>query len=164
MSRLLAAAYGLVAGTLFGISVAMACATPHEAAMFDVAGLKSELMVTALTCDADAQYDAFVQRFRTILLADDQELAGYFLHIYGRAGQAAHDAYITNVANRMSEVGVSEGTDFCRHHLILFPEVLALGSPAKLALFAATRGYVEPIAPPSCAIIAADPRSTTARR
>ncbi len=164
MSNWLAAIYTLVASTFLGMSVAVACATSHETAMFDVAGLKSELMVTALTCNADSQYNAFVSRFRTILLVDDRELQGYFQHTYGGAGQAAHDAYITNVANKMSELGVSEGNDFCRRHLVLFSEVLGLDRVADLALFAASRGYVEPIAPPSCTMIAADPRQGAGRR
>ncbi len=164
MPRLLAAIYGLAATTLLGVSVAMACATPDEAAMFDVAGLKSELMVTALTCNADSQYDAFVMRFKAVLLQDDEQLLVYFEHTYGRAGQTAHDSYITNVANKMSEVGVAEGTDFCQHHLVLFPEVLALASPAQLALFAASRGYVEPVAPPRCTMLANDPQQSGAHR
>lgn len=164
MSNWLAAAYGLVATTFLGVSVAMACATSDEAAMFDVAGLKSELMVTALTCNADSKYDAFVSRFRSVLLSDDKALEIYFEHTYGRAGQTAHDAYITNVANKMSEIGVSEGTNFCQHHMVLFPEVLALSSPSQLALFAASRGYVEPVAPPRCTMMAKDPPSGGVRR
>jgi hypothetical protein len=164
MLRLLAALYGLAAAVLIGVPVARACATPHEAAMFDVAGLKSELMVTALSCNADAQYNAFVTRFQAVLVADDQELNGYFLHTYGRAGQAAHDAYITNVANKMSEVGVNEGTEFCHRHLALFPMVLGLESPADLALFAASRGYVEPIAPARCTITVSDPSRVAEQR
>lgn len=164
MSRLLATISTLAATTLLGVSAAMACATPDEAAMFDVAGLKSELMVTALTCNADAQYDAFVTRFKPVLLQDDQELQTYFRHTYGRAGQTAHDAYITNVANKMSEVGVAEGTGFCQHHLVLFPEVLALSTPSQLDLFAASRGYLEPVAPPRCTMLARDPPSGSVRR
>lgn len=164
MSGLPSAIVGLAATTLLGVSVAMACATRDEAAMFDVAGLKSELMVTALTCNADSQYDAFVNRFKPVLLQDDRQLGLYFQHTYGRAGQTAHDAYITNVANGMSEIGVAEGTSFCQQHLVLFPEVLALGSPAQLALFAASRGYIEPVAPPRCTMVATDPRPGTVRR
>lgn len=164
MSKWLAAAYGLAATTFLGITVAAACATPDEAAIFDVAGLKSELMVTALACNADTQYNAFVSRFKSVLLSDDQQLQLYFQHTYGRAGQTAHDAYITNVANKMSEVGVAEGTGFCAHHLVLFPQVLALSNPSQLALFAASRGYVEPVAPPRCTMVATDPRPSGVHR
>ena len=67
MPRLLAALYGSAALALAGAPVAFACATPSEQAMFDVAGLKSELMVTALSCDADSQYNAFVLRYQGML-------------------------------------------------------------------------------------------------
>ncbi|HTU54122.1 MAG TPA: hypothetical protein VMF62_09140 [Acetobacteraceae bacterium] len=163
MPRLLAALYGSAALVLAGTPVALACATPSEQAMFDVAGLKSELMVTALSCDADSQYNAFVVRYQGILQADDSELQTYFVHTYGRAGQAMHDAYVTNVANKMSEVGIAEGNGFCRRHLAVFAEALALASPSELAMFAASRGYVQPVAPEGCTVLAADPPQLAAR-
>lgn len=164
MPRFLVALCTCAATALMGVPMALACATPREAAMFDIAGLKSELMVTALSCNADSQYNAFVSRFQAILRADDEQLGRYFLHTYGRAGQAAHDAYITNVANKMSEVGVNEGTDFCRRHLALFASVLALTDPAELPLFAASRGYVAPVAPERCTIVASDAQAAVAQR
>ncbi len=166
MPRLLAALYGSAAMVLLGVPVALACATPRQSAMFDVAGLKSELMVTTLSCNADSQYNAFITRYQAILMADDSALQSYFIRVYGHAGQAAHDAYITNIANKMSEIAVAEGTDFCRHHLAVFAEALALDHTNDLALFAASRGYLEPIAPESCGTtVAIDSRElTTAER
>ncbi|HUA78490.1 MAG TPA: hypothetical protein VMA86_12545 [Acetobacteraceae bacterium] len=169
MPRLLAALYGSAAmafvGLVAGTSGAMACGTPQQEAMFDVAGLKSELMVTTLSCNADAQYNAFITRYQSILQADDAALQNYFVHTYGRAGQAAHDAYITTIANKMSEIAVAEGNNFCRNHLAIFSEALALDQKNDLALFAASRGYVEPIAPESCGeTVAVDARELTAER
>lgn len=142
--------YCVLCAMLAGAPAAFACATPQEAQMFDVAGLKSELMVTAISCNADSQYNAFVTRFRPELLADDHELGAYFRHKYGRAGQAAHDSYTTNIANKMSEKGVAQGTEFCRRHLALFSEVLGLKDVSELRLFAVSRGYLEPVAPARC--------------
>jgi len=156
---------GVFAGALAGAPGVFACATPQQEAMFDVAGLKSELMVTALSCNADSQYNAFITRYQTLLRADDSELQSYFVRAYGNAGQSAHDAYITTVANKMSEIGIAEGTDFCRRHLAVFAEALALASPNDLALFAASRGYIAPVAPESCTTTASvDPRALTAER
>ncbi|HUC18437.1 MAG TPA: hypothetical protein VMA37_12220 [Acetobacteraceae bacterium] len=157
---------GVFAGALAGAPGAFACATPQQEAMFDVAGLKSELMVTALSCNADSQYNAFITRYQVLLRADDSELQTYFVRAYGsNAGQSAHDTYITTVANKMSEIGIAEGTDFCRRHLAVFAEALALASPGDLALFAASRGYVQPVAPESCTTTASvDSRALTAER
>jgi hypothetical protein len=74
-----------------------------------------------------------------------------------------HDAYVTNVANKMSEVGIAEGNGFCRRHLAVFAEALALASPSELAMFAASRGYVQPVAPEGCTVLAADPPQLAAR-
>ncbi len=156
---------GAAAGIVAGASGALACATPTQTAMFDIAGLKSELMVTTLSCNADSEYNAFITRYRALLQADDAALQHYFVRTFGGGGQAAHDAYITTVANKMSEIAVAEGNNFCRRHLVLFSEVLALDRTDSLALFAASRGYVEPIAPASCgAVVAVDSRMLTAER
>lgn len=150
MSRSVGLLYCLLSLMFAGVPAAFACTSPREAQMFDVAGLKSELMVTAIACNADSEYNTFVTRFRSELLADDQQLGAYFQQRYGRASQAAHDAYTTNVANKMSEVGVKQGTDFCLRHLALFSEVLRLRSVSDLRLFAMSRGYVDPVAPERC--------------
>lgn len=150
MSRSVGPLICLVSFLFAGAPVAFACTSPREAQMFDVAGLKSELMVTAIACNADSEYNAFVRRFRTELLADDQQLDAYFRARYGRSSQAAHDAYTTNIANKMSETGVSQGTDFCLRHIALFSEVLRLRDISDLRLFAVSRGYVDPVAPERC--------------
>ena len=57
----------LLAGALLsaaGIAAAKPCAKPADVTAFDVAGLKSKLMVTALTCNQQDRYNDFVQRFR----------------------------------------------------------------------------------------------------
>lgn len=153
MSRSAGLFYCLLSLMFAGAPAAFACATPREAQMFDVAGLKSELMVTAIACNADSEYNAFVTRFKPELLADDEQLGTYFRQRYGRASQAAHDAYTTNVANKMSESGVKQGTDFCLRHLALFSEVLRLRSVSDLRLFAMSRGYVDPVAPERCRMV-----------
>ncbi|MEE8659694.1 hypothetical protein [Sorlinia euscelidii] len=46
-------------------------------------GLKSELMVTALSCSAQDRYNAFVTKFRPKLAEEEGRLDRYFRSNYG---------------------------------------------------------------------------------
>jgi hypothetical protein len=61
---------GVVAASLLlgQIANAQACAKPADQTAFDVAGLKSQLMVTALACDVRERYNDFVRRFQPELM------------------------------------------------------------------------------------------------
>jgi hypothetical protein len=122
------------------------CARPAELSAFDVAKLKSQLMVTALACDVRDRYNDFVLRFRTDLMAKEHSLVSYFNRAFGGRGQQAHDDYITTLANAQSEAGIKQGTLLCQQTVGLFDAVLALPNGADLAGFAGTRSeLVQPI-------------------
>jgi hypothetical protein len=142
LSRLLA---GLTAGQMLIAPLAQAaCATPAEKPAFDVAGLKSELMVVALTCNERDKYNNFVVRYQPALMSQDRALNSYFRRAFGRAAQKQHDDYITQLANTQSETGIQQGTLFCMHNAKLFDEVLALPQGADLAGYAAAKAFVQP--------------------
>ncbi|AQS89172.1 hypothetical protein AA101099_0048 [Neoasaia chiangmaiensis NBRC 101099] len=114
----------------------------HEA--FDVQGLKSELMVTALSCNAQDRYNAFVGKFRSNLTDEEARLNNYFRTTYGRNAQKEHDDYITQLANVQSEGGLRAGTIFCMQRVAMFDEVAALDDSADLAHYAAAKDVVQP--------------------
>jgi hypothetical protein len=111
--------------------------------VFDMEALKSEMMVLATDCHADAQYNAFMERFHPELLANEHALDAYFRHLYGRRGQTEHDSFITNLANAQSEVGLHQGTDFCPRNQELFQEAMAVTSN-ELPDFAAGKDLLPP--------------------
>jgi hypothetical protein len=71
-----------------GVAVAQQCARPTDASALAVAGLKSKLMVTALTCSQQDRYNEFVVRFRGDLLAQERALHAYFARAVGGARAA----------------------------------------------------------------------------
>jgi hypothetical protein len=147
---------GLVAaGILCGQASATTtqCARPAEKSAFDVAGLKSQLMVTALSCAAQDKYNAFITRFRLNLVAQDRALTAYFGRTYGRRGQAQHDDYVTSLANQQSEEGTKLGDGFCQHNVAMFDEVMALPSPTALPTYAAGKSLAQPIALVTCPVV-----------
>ena len=165
LSRLLAA--GVLAAGIVHSSVTFA-ASPcghspaHEA--FNVQGLKSELMVTALSCSAQNRYNDFVAKFRGTLLKEEDKLNSYFRSMYGRSAQREHDDYITQLANVQSERGLQSGTIFCQQRLPMFDEINALDSGADLSAYAEAKDVVQPASFETCAAPAATSRPTARKR
>ena len=127
------------------LAAAQPCTHPADRSAFDVASLKSQLMVTALTCDAREKYNDFVLRFRGELMRQEHALQYYFTRAFGRRGQQQHDDYITLLANTQSETGLHDGTLFCRRNAALLDEVLALPDNTRLADYAAAKQMQQPI-------------------
>ncbi len=130
---------------------------------FDVQGLKSELMVTALSCGAQDRYNAFVEKFRPGLNAEESTLKAYFTGAYGRSAQKQRDDYITQLANVESERGLQAGTQFCDQRVSMFDEVAALDSVGDLGGYAEAKDIVQPAAYDSCAVPAPVKQSGRAR-
>jgi hypothetical protein len=140
-------ATGLLSG---GMALAEPCARPADVTAFDVAGLKSKLMVTALTCSQQDRYNDFVQRFRSELMTQERALHAYFARVSGGRAQRAHDDYITSLANTQSESGIRQGTLFCQQNVGLFAEVLALTKGTDLSTYAASKQLPQPIDVSAC--------------
>ncbi len=117
---------------------------------FDIQGLKSELMVTALSCKEQDRYNAFIQRFRPDLLKEETALNAYFKRSYGREAQREHDDYITQLANVQSERGLQAGTQFCGQRADMFSEVSALDSASDLSGYAEAKDIRQPAIYETC--------------
>jgi hypothetical protein len=134
-----------------GMAVAEPCARPADLAAFDIAGLKSKLMVTAITCNLQDRYNDFVQRFRGELMTQERALHAYFARVSGGRAQRAHDDYITSLANTQSESGIHQGTLFCQRNAGMFTEMLALAKGSELPPYAASKQLPQPIDISACA-------------
>jgi len=138
----------------------VSCSVPQTREAFDVEGLKSELMVTALSCNQQDRYNAFVAKFRPELLAQEASLDAYFHSTYGRSAQREHDDYITQLANGESEHGTKSGTSFCDQRVGMFDEVEALSDAKDLSGYAEAKDITEPAAYDTCT----PPAATHVRR
>ena len=94
-------------------------------------------MVHAMSCHTDAQYNAFVNRFRGDLAANEKAFSEYFKRHYGKSSQREQDAYVTQLANAQSDVGMRLGSDFCPRDKTLYDEVMSLENPAELPEYVA---------------------------
>lgn len=113
------------------------CASQADQAVFDVQALKGKLTVLAITCRADERYNAFVEKYRPALVANERQFTVYFKGQKGNRSQAEQDSYVTSLVNAMSSFTTTEGTDFCGRNTPLFDEVMTLRSASELAPYAA---------------------------
>ena len=125
-----------------GVASAEPCTRPAEHAAFDLAALKSALMVTALTCHAEERYNQFIGRYRADLVKAERALGSYFVRAHG--GQKAFDDYVTSLANAQSEADIRLGGTICDQRLAMFDRVMALSSTAELPRFAGTQAIPQP--------------------
>jgi hypothetical protein len=146
------------------VAQAEPCARPIEKAAFNVAGLKSELMVTAISCQAQEKYNNFVARFRSELVSEERALSSYFARTAGRHASQEHDDYITSLANSESQDGIKQGTLFCDQHMGLFDEVLALKDGKDLPSYAAGKEVAQPISLVDCPLPPAKKLKTAASK
>lgn len=145
-------------------SAAGQCGISSARQAFDVQGLKTELMVTALSCNAQDRYNAFVEKFRPDLTAEESALNGYFRTTYGRGAQTAHDDYITQLANVQSERGLKAGVAFCQQRISMFDEVAVLTNASDLGGYAEAKDIVQPASYETCAAPSAAGHPARVRR
>ena len=156
--RLLAA--GLAVG-IAGPALAQSCVQPAERVAFDVRALQSQLMVTALTCQRDADYNAFVRKFQRDLGGSFTTIQSHFRRTAGGAHQRATDGFITQLANDHSQDGLRQGTHFCPNAVALFQVAMGATNAASLSELSRERNVLNPMVAPVCAAPA--PRSTPTR-
>ncbi|MDE8342786.1 MAG: hypothetical protein POG24_03095 [Acidocella sp.] len=99
---------------------------------FNVIGLKSALMVGALSCGQQNQYDAFMRAFQPHILADQHVMDAYFRRI---GGQTKEDQFVTLLANNQSVGGLDQGKIFCLNNEAEFERVASFKTPDELDSF-----------------------------
>jgi hypothetical protein len=116
---------------------------------FNVIGLKSALMVAALSCGQQDKYDTFMTSFQPHVLAAQHVMDAYFRKVSGgRNGQKAEDNFVTLLANNQSVSGIAQGSTYCLNNTAEFNAVLALKTPQALDSFVTNQ------APPSASKVA----------
>ncbi len=124
---------------------------------FNVIGLKSALMVAALSCNQQDRYDAFMTSFQPHILEEQHVMDAYFRKIGGHYGQAKEDNFVTLLANNQSVNGIAQGSVFCLNNTAEFQTVLTLKSDSDLDNFVtaqAPAGIVDADAAPGTPVVA----------
>ena len=139
------------------------CARPAEKVAFAMAALRMQLSVTELSCDGREQFNAFTNKFKTDVAAQNKTLGGFFSRAYGKRGQAQQDEYETSQINQMSQAGTYYGADFCGQALPMYADVLALKNSGELDDYAVKQNFDQVLQAPECAETPAAPAKGTAK-
>jgi len=122
---------------------------------FNVIGLKSALMVGALSCGQQDEYDAFMNMYHPLVLDDQHAVDAYFRKIGGRyAGQTKEDAFVTLLANNQTMGGIGQGGVFCLNNEAEFKTVMSLGTPDALEAFVTDNTPEGPVTMPAPVVVA----------
>lgn len=130
---------GTLAMALMGVvlplaqAMAAGCTTPQEDKAFLLLSLRTELMETALTCNAQEQYNTFMTRFQPDMAAQEKVVNQFFRT---RGGQHAHDVYVTQLANSESDGGLVAGTLLCTRNLPMFDAIAWVHNSDELQAYA----------------------------
>ncbi len=120
---------------------ANSCALPDEQAALDTRVLQTELIVAALSCGTSSQYNGFVQKFESELVALGGVFRNYFTRIYGLNGEDRMDRTVTRLANIAEVRSMGLGPQYCDYEAQVFATLQGV-EPAQLAAFAAENPYV----------------------
>jgi hypothetical protein len=140
-----------------------ACVFDADRAAFDIEGLKSQLMVTAVTCgdEAKSKYNAFMQRYQPQVASAEQVLQGYFKKSYGKAGPKQYDEYMTQLADNQEQVGLKAGTAYCSNLNAMYDEVLSLHDGSELHDYSNAKLLYQPATFDTCSF--APPAATKSK-
>jgi hypothetical protein len=140
-----------VAAALIGPGAAIAaCLQPAEKTAFDVRALQSQLMVVALTCQQQDDYNSFVRRHMNELNGAQRGVTSYHRRVHGAQHQRQLDLYITNLANSQMQAGITRGSFFCREQAPLFQMAIQASTTAELANLTVSREIPQPLGAEAC--------------
>ena len=144
------------------VIAAPACQFAADRTAFDIEGLKSQLMVTALACKQQDKYNAFMSRYQPDVAREEANLAAFFKRSYGKSWQKAYDEYITNLADVQEQDGLKGGNALCSYLPAMFDEVMSLHDSSELHDFTNSKMIAQPIEFQTCA--GSPPASATGRK
>lgn len=87
---------------------ALPCALYAEREALNWRALQSELMVAALICGKQAEYNRFIERHAGILPGNGDRMREYFTREFGEDAQARMDSFVTAMAGEASKRSLDE--------------------------------------------------------
>jgi hypothetical protein len=103
------------------------CATSEEMDALNARVLQSDLMVAALSCGQQKNYNLFVSHFKDELAHSGKKLREYFHRNYPHTSEASLNSFVTRLANNASHHALENSHKaYCSHSSELFSSTLAV--------------------------------------
>jgi hypothetical protein len=122
-------------------SFAGCTAVKSEVKAFDLMALQSSIMVAALSCNQQGDYNKLIKKHQFLFNNGGKELKGYFKRIYGSDYESELNKFITNLANLAAKSSMNNDSDlYCEQTADTFKTLFSLGEK-KLKKFAEQKSY-----------------------
>jgi hypothetical protein len=116
------------------------CAGSGEMAALQSRVLLSDLMVSALSCNEQPRYNAFVTKYKTDLGKQGALLQEFFRRAYSGSGRPQMNRFVTDLANNSSNYSLEHIGLYCKETGKEFDELLT-SNQSSLAGYAASQPY-----------------------
>lgn len=117
-----ATAAALALFTASAASAASSCVTAKDEAALQTRLIQTELMVAALTCKKNPQYNEFVTRHQKELMKTHTALRAFFKK---RGGEEELNSFITRLANDSSKRSIANVKAFCANSATMYDGALS---------------------------------------
>ena len=107
-----------------GLAKAATCANSKDLEALGVRVLQTELMVAALTCGQQDQYNTFVKTYKGELVKHGRALRSLFKRVYGSSHKRRLNGFVTKLANDSSQRSNGARQGYCMLATELFNETL----------------------------------------
>ena len=115
----------LLASVFAGSAHGADCLGARDRDSQTVRALQSRLMVAAFSCNARADYNQFVLRYRPHLAYHGRGLQSYFRKQHGGAHTKRLNRFVTSLANGASQVSIADRGQFCEQSRMAFSDLMA---------------------------------------
>lgn len=96
------------------VRAALPCGDESELEAHRIRALQTRLMVAALSCGKQKEYNAFVRSHKSELQEQGRIFKSYFTRTHGSQGENAMNRYVTQLANQFAKQSAKRGvTAFC---------------------------------------------------
>lgn len=132
-----------------GLAAAQNCARPNEQKALNARLLQTELMVAALVCEKQQNYNDFILKFQTQLVDRSKSLRSLYQRLHGGAASKRLNALVTRLANGASQRSNQQYVGFCRQAQLLFEESQTLET-SNFDAFASKASRLQDTGTPPC--------------
>lgn len=117
------------------------CASREDIKAFDLRALNSSLMVAALSCNQQAEYNQLLKKYNNLFSESGNNIKTYFRKQYGSGSEKELNRFITHLANNASQGSMAGDPEkYCDETRKVFATLISLRQD-KFAEFADQKAY-----------------------
>jgi hypothetical protein len=122
-------------------SFASTCAKKKEMEALDYRAIQSSMMVAALSCNKQKEYNKFMNKYKKEIVGGSNEIKTYFKRAYGKNYEYRLNMFMTQIANKATKASMTGAPDeYCEQIDSAFKELLNIDDN-RLSKFKSRKKY-----------------------